>query len=432
MRFGPLARAYLLIALALVLGLAIAYRFVEPAPPSRIVMATGPEGGAYRGYSEAYRAVFARNGVELELRASAGSVENLALLRDGAAGVAAALVQGGLADPGGESGVLQTLGGMFVEPLWLFTRLEPTPTRLLELAGRRIAVGAPGSGTRAQALKLLAGSGVNGGNATLIESPATEARAALAAGAADAVFLVGAASAEAVRELAHVPGAALVDYAHADAYAQVDRTVEAVTLARGALDFAADIPSRPVRMPATTADLVVRADLHPALKELLVMAAQEVHGPGSVLNPPGRFPSRYATALPLAPEAARFYENGPPFLQRYMPFWAATLVDRLAVLLIPLVTVLVSAWQVLPPLVTSLMENRVYRWYAPLIEVEAAVRGADAGRLEEARAELARIDREVSRIRIPASYHHLVFRLRSHLDLVRARVEALERSAGKG
>ena len=193
-RVGVYGRVYALAPLLLALGLVIAYQFVQPAPPERLVMATGPEGGAYRHYGEIYREIFARNGVMLELLATVGSVENLALLEDERSGVQVALVQGGLASTGPGS-LIETMGGMFLEPLWVFTRLDPAPARLSDLQGRRLAVGPLRSGTRALAVKLLAGSGVDADNTELLAVPTGEERPALAVGEVDAVFLVGAASA---------------------------------------------------------------------------------------------------------------------------------------------------------------------------------------------------------------------------------------------
>lgn len=420
---GRVGGVYALAALLLAAGFLLAYQFVRPAPPDRLVMATGPEGGSYRRYGEVYREIFARNGIELDLRPTAGSVENLRLLQDGQSGVGVALVQGGLAEPAASTG-LQTMGGMFLEPLWLFSRIDPLPRGLMNLRGRRIAVGAPDSGTLAQSTKLLASSGIDGGKAELVRLGGTGAQAALAAGEVDAVFLVGAASVNGVQEMARLPGVRLVDFVHAEGYAQLDRSIEVATLARGAIDFALDLPSQTVRMPASTTDLVVRGDLHPALKDLLMIAAGEVHAAGSLFSATGRFPARYQTVLPLAGEAERYYERGPPFLQRYLPFWAANFVDRTAVLLIPLVTILLPLARLLPPVYTWQMRARVYRWYGRLIEVENALATDDRSGVGRAREELARIDREISRIKVPVAYSYLVFRLRSHLDLVRGRVEA--------
>lgn len=196
--------------------------------------------------------------------------------------------------------------------------------------------------------------------------------------------------------------------------------MEKAVLARRALDLARDLP----------ADLIVRRDLHPALKDLLMIAAEEVHEAGTLFSPPGRYPARDQTALPLAPEAERFDEDGPPLLQRYLPFWAATFVDRTAILLIPLLTILVPLIRVLPPVVTWQIRSRVHRWCGRLIELESSMASGDARDLEQARRELARIDQEVRRIRVPLAYNYLVYRLCSHLDLVRGRVEELARQAG--
>jgi hypothetical protein len=155
-----------------------------------------------------------------------------------------------------------------------------------------------------------------------------------------------------------------------------------------------------------------------------------VHEADALFSPPGRYPARYATVLPLAPEAERYYEDGPPLLQSFLPFWAANFVDRTVILLIPLVTILVPLARLLPPVVTWQIQSRVYRWYGRLIEIEAAIRKRGEGGVDEARRELAWIDREISRIRVPLAYNNLVYNLRSHLDLVRGRVEEQVRRAG--
>jgi TRAP-type uncharacterized transport system substrate-binding protein len=420
-------RIYLLGALVVLAGFALAYQFVEPAPPDRLVMATGAPDGAYAAYARRYRDILARNGIELELRQTAGSVENLDLLGERDTDIEVAFVQGGpdaVPDPAG----LQSLGGVFLEPLWVLVRAEPMPSRLDQLAGMRLAVGGEGSGTRALATRLLAASGVHEGNATFIPATGPAAAAALAASEVDAVMLVRAASGGLVEQIANLPGVRLMSFAQAPAYAQLFRSIETVILHEGAIDLAMNRPDDDTLLPAAAANLVVREDLHPALKGLLLAAAREVHAPADLFSAPGRFPSPHGTVLPLAPEARRFYNNGPPLLQRWLPFWAANFVDRTAVMLIPLITLLLPLSRLLPPLVTWRIQSRVYRWYARLADIEAKVRVDDGQSLSEAQAELGRIDQEVSRIKVPMSYNYLVYRLRQHLDLVKGRVDDMQRS----
>lgn len=418
---------YALGALVVGAGLVLAYQFVEPAPPDRIVMATGPEGGVYEAYARRYRDLLALHDVTLELRASPGSVANLELLADEGAGVDLGFAQGGLPAPG--EAALRSLGTMFLEPLWVFTRLDPPPRRLGELRGLRLAIGVEGSGTRALASELLRASGIGPADAELAPLTGVEARDALQAGRIDAMFTVTRAGTGGVHGLATAPGVRIVDLAHADGFAQVYHYLEAVTVHAGAIDFRADVPPADVRLVAATANLVARPGLHPALADLVLGVAREAHEEGDLLTAPGRYPSPTGTAFPLAPSAERYYERGEPFLQRYMPFWVATFVERTAVMLIPLATLLVPLVRLLPPLVVWRMRSRVYRWYARLAEIERRALQGPQAEAAAARHELERVDAEISRIKVPLSYSYLTYRLRGHLDLVKARVGTVSREA---
>lgn len=432
MRSNLFQPAYLLGAVLVIAGLVLAYQFVEPAPPDRLVMATGPEGGVYEAYARNYRELLAERGVTLELRESAGSVRNVELLRADEGGVDLAFVQGGIgSEAGGEVGGEQpvALGTVFREPLWIVTRLDPVPRRLSELRGRRLAVGPEGSGTRALAVRLLEVSGAR--DATLSPLTGRAAVDALGRGEVDVVFAVSRVSGRAVTDLIAVPGARLVDLAHAPGFAQVFPYLEAATLHEGVLDFAADRPPAPVRLVAPTASLVARRDLHPALVDLILTVARTAHADGDILSPVGRYPSPDGVSFPLADQAQRFYDRGPPFLQRWLPFWLATFVDRTAVMLIPLLTLLLPLARILPPLVQWRMQTRVFRWYARLADVERAVAEGRPEQVAAARHDLEQVDEEVRRIKVPMAYNHLAWQLRAHIALVRQRLDGAQAGSPK-
>lgn len=419
-------RIYAPAALVVLAGFAAAYAFVEPAPPRSLTMATGQDGGAYALFGERYAAALRERGVTLELRATAGSVENLELLREPASGVVAALVQGGITDaivaPGEDAGLV-SLGAVFLEPFALFTTLDPPPRRLTELAGRRIAVGVAGSGTRLLTLRLLALAGIDAEQAHLLPLGGEAAAEALERGEVDVVAVVAAPTAPLVRRLARQPGVTLVGLVEAAALARHHPEATTVVIPRGLMDVAEMRPPGDVTLVAVTANLVVREELHPALKELLLQAARDTHAAGDMVSPPRRFPSPFETSFPLAAEAARFYERGPPFLQRYLPFWLAVFVDRTAILIIPAITLLVPLLRLLPPAVRWRFERRVYRWYGRLGEIETLAGQGDPTSRATARARLAQLEVDIGAIRVPLGYQHLVYHLRQHVDLVRRRVE---------
>lgn len=415
---------YGLSAIAVIAAFVLAYQFVEPAPPDRIVMATGAQGGAYSAYGERYKALIEAQGVTLELRETSGAVANYELLRQDQGGVDVAFMQGGVApdhlDPG-----LKSLASVFLEPLWLFSRDDPAPVLINGLAGKRVAVGEEGSGSRALALRLLEASDLaDGRNITLVPLGGNAAADALEAGAVDAAFLVSSAGAPVIQRLVVADGIRLVDLAQAEGYAQVFRFLEPVKVHEGALDFALNRPPQTVDLLASTATLVAKDELHPALVNLLMLAAQQVHAQGDLFTPPETFPSAVGVSPPQDESAERFLLRGPPFLQRYMPFWAATLVDRMSVMLIPLLTLLLPLARLLPPAVAWRMHSRVNRWYARLGAIEQAVDQPE--RRAEARRELKAIDQEVRHINVPLSYTASVYQLRSHIDLIDRRLQEAE------
>ncbi len=408
--YGPL----LLVMLA---GFVVAYQFVEPAPPRTLTLATGGVDGAYHLYGQRYRDLLAQDGITVELRNTAGSIENLALLRDGEVDVA--LVQGGLATPA-DAESLEALASLYHEPLWVFHTLGESLVDLRGLQGRHLAVGAEGSGTRAIALALLARNGIDAVGAVLRDAGGAAAAEALRGGVVDAAFFVAAPNAPLIAELLRDPDLQVLGFTRAAAYAREFDYLSRVTLVAGQVDLARGIPDTDVPLLAPTANLVAQADLHPALVMLLLQATSRVHAAGDGFSDPGTFPSVRHLDLPVNDAARRYHASGPPFLQRYLPFWAATLVDRLAVLLVPLLTLLLPLFKILPPTYRWRVRSRIYRWYRDLRRVEQRTfDGADDATRAWADGELDRIEREVSQIDVPLSYADQLFNLRLHIRFVR-------------
>jgi TRAP-type uncharacterized transport system substrate-binding protein len=424
---GPLVVGVLIAFVGL--GLYVAYRVLDPTPDKRIVIATGPEEGAYIEFAKRYQPLLRAHGLVVELRTTQGSSENLALLRDPRSGVDAAFVQGGVDTVDtGESGMVASLGSVAYEPVWLFCREADARDRdnarldnLSQLAGWRINTGPSGGGASPLFLQLAQANNLEATELQLGEKPAVHAVVDLLQGRTDAVLMVAAADAPLVQYLLRAPGIRLFEFVQSEAYARRFPFLRALTLPRGIIDLAADKPPQDVRLVAATASLVVREDLHPALVQLLVQAAQQAHGDAGWFSRAGEFPSPSVSDLPLAPEAARLYRDGVPWLQRYLPFWLANFIDRMWFVLLPLVAVMIPLSRILPPLVELRVRSRVFRWYAHLRAVEQALE-RPAPALDRLRAEIERIDGQVERIGVPLSYTHELYELRSHIDLVRKRI----------
>ncbi len=418
---GDLLKIYGPPTLLTLLAFLLAYQFVDPAPPRHLTLATGPATGAYDEFADRYREYLRSEGVELTLRHTRGSLENLALLSSGA--VDAAFVQGGTESAA--SAPLLALGSLYFEPAWLFCRAERLPQRLTDLAGARLAVGEPGSGTLALARTLLADNRLVAERVAQVELGGAEAARALRGGEVDAAFFVAGARAPLIQDLIRDPQVHLMSFRRAAAYTRLHPYLSQVLLPEGIIDLQANIPARDVRLLAPAATLVVLPDLHPALQDLLLQAASAVHGGGGLFEGEGEFPSSRFNVFPLSPEARRFYKSGPPFLQRYLPFWAATLVDRLKVMLLPLVVILLPLIKVMPPIYAWRMRSRIYRWYSDLEAVERRLRAADPD-LAAARADLERIEQEAIRVHVPLSFAAQAYDLRMHVGIVHRRLDGLE------
>lgn len=419
----------LLPLLALSAAFWLAARYVKPAPPDRFVMTTGADGGAYHLFALRYRDILAREKITVTLKPSAGSLENLKRLLDGNAGVEAGLVQAGVASAEAVPG-LRSLGAVYFEPLWIFYRSGETIDKLSQLAGKRIAVGAEGSGTRALALQLLKASGVENSPALFFPLGGNEAADGLLDDTVDAALLVAAPDAPVVQKLTKAKDVKLASLIQAEAFARRFPFLTALQLPRGALDLANDVPARDVTLLATTANLVVKADFHPALGYLLLQAATEVHGGAGLLQKTSEFPAPRESEFALADEAKRYYKSGTPLLQRYLPFWVANFIERMAVFLLPFVAVLLPLFRVLPALIEWRNKSRLFRWYNELKGLEAqAAANPHSDQLENYLDRLDEIEAGVNLTRVGLNYADYVYNLRLHIELVRNRLHRIEEQA---
>jgi TRAP transporter TAXI family solute receptor len=408
----------------------IAYQFVQPAPPKRIVMSGGAEGGAYEGYAARYREKLAADGVQLELRNSAGSVENLKLLMDEGSGVSIAFVQGGVAKPGDDD-ELMSLAGLYYEPLWVFYRAGADLDHASRLRGRRIAIGPEGSGTRPLALQVLKLAGMDAGNTTFLDLDANRAAAALMRGEIDAAMMIADTDSPLVVRLLHDKRVRLMSFAQAEALTRHLPFLSHVVLPEGGIDFAANLPARDVHLVAPTANLVVRDDIHTALITLLMQAATEIHGGAGLLRRAGEFPSDKGVDFAMSIDALRYLKSGPPFLQRHLPFWLAVFIDRMVVLLLPVLAILIPLVRFMPTIYAWRIKSRIYRWYGKLKVLEIDIPSAKSA--AEVRALIERLDaieQSVSRIPTPLAYSEYLYNLRSHIDLVRSRLDKRALAAG--
>jgi TRAP-type uncharacterized transport system substrate-binding protein len=450
----------------------LAIRLIQPAPPDTLTITAGPPGSSFWNSAQRYKAILARNGVTLKVLPSAGSMENLQRLSDPNASVDVGFVQSGVSlarqeaaassdrsatgassasvasgavstdassgvQPGVASGASQagansqdaehlvSLGSVAYVPLVIFYE-GPKQVRLSGFAGKRIAIGLEGSGTRALALALLKANGIEpGGGTTLLPLTGEAAAHALTTHEIDAAFLTGdSAQPPVMARLLRTPGVRLFSFVQARAYARRFPYLTDIELPMGAFDLGKNLPPEPVHTIAPTAELLARDSLHPALSDLLVEAAKEVHGRANLLQNAGEFPSPVMHDFPISDDAARYYKSGKGFLYRVLPFWLASLVDRLIVLVVPIVVVLVPGMRLIPSLYAWRVKSRIYRWYGALIAIERAALDEQSTDEERAAslAKLAEIEGAVNRLKMPLAYADQFYVLREHIGFVRARL----------
>ena len=407
----------------------IAYKFVKPAPPDAFVLATGREEGAYHAVGERYQELLEREGISVVLKPSAGSVENLTELADEDSEVEVAFVQSGNGDADDYPGLV-SLGSVYYEPVWIFYRGATLRDQLRQLSGKRIAIGVVGSGTRRLATQLLLVNQAWSPPTRTLDLSGDAAAEALLRGAVDAVFLVGPADVSYVRRLLLAPDVKLLSFDRAAAYTKVFPFLRAVTLPQGTIDLVRDIPPRDVVLLAPTATIVAKETFHPALADLLLQAMAETHGGLGILHKAGEFPAARSQDFALSKEAQRFYKSGPPFLQRYLPFWAATLVDRIIVLLVPILAVLIPVLKFAPGLYAWRIRSRIYRWYGELKFLELELRERfDRTRVDEYRRRLDHLEEVANTRPIPLPFTDQVYTLRQHIDMVRSVLERMAQQA---
>src|SRR6185437_5591565 len=366
------------ILLASGLAIWLALHFVRPMPPRTLVMSGGPKGSSFETAAERYRAILAENGIDLKIVPSAGSLQNLDRLSDPHSHYDIALVQAGITETGTKKqGVntenLVSLGSMFYQPLTVFYRGRRRISRLSQLEGERIAIGKQGSGTRLLALALLDGNGIDmQGPTQLLDLDGDAARQALVDGQADAIFLSGDSAPPAtIRAILHTRGVRMFDFPQADAYAKVFPFLHKLQIPAGTFDLGANLPRRPLTLLAPAVELIAHADLHPALCDLLIQAAQQVHGGATRLQYAHEFPNTYTYTFPLDSEAASYYKSGGgSFAYRYLPFRWASLVTRIAAVLVPILVILIPGLRYLPNLYAWRVNSRIHRRYGELMALE--------------------------------------------------------------
>lgn len=415
------------LTLVVVAGFVITYQYVGVAPPKVVRIATGAKNGAYYSFAQQYARLLASDGIVLEVVPTAGSVENFELLKKGE--VSLALVQSGSASSDDKQR-LQSLGSLFLEPVWIVSRAQKPIKQFSELKGRRVAVGAAGSGTYLLSTQLLAAAGATEANTTLVRGDSVQAMTALSQGTIDAAFFVASPMSPFIRSLLEQPAIELVDFDRAAAYERLFSFLTPVTLPEGVLNLERNIPRQDATLVAVAANLAASRDLNPSLIPALLNAVSKVHRHGGVLEQKRQFPSVDFVDLPFNEDARRYIASGPSFLFRWLPYGWAVLLDRLKILILPFLALLIPLFRIAPPLYNWRIRSKIYRWYAIVREIDLTVQKKvkviDAQSLLN---RLTELEGEVASVTVPLSYTGELYNLRLHIRLLQDELEKLLRQS---
>ena len=422
---GPAVTLSAIVLIGVVTIFAV-FWFFRSAPPGTIIITSGAAGSRFQRNAEAYAKILARSGVKLKILPSEGSLENLERLQNPSFRVDVGFVQTGVAK-GKNIDEVVSLGSVSYEPLCLFYRSDRHLDFLSQFSGKKLAVGGNGTGTQVLALELLAVNGIKPGGATsLLEIDDDESHKALLEGRIDAAFMMGdSASSQIMHDLLHTPGIGLFDFSQADAYTRRITYLNKTVLPMGCIDFGKNIPDKDINLIGPTVELIARANLHPALSDLLLEAATEVHGRANLLQRRGEFPAPLEHEYRISADANRYYKSGKSFLYRYFPFWMASLLNRVLVVFVPLILVLIPGIRSIPMMYRWQMRLRIFRWYRALMVLEKdslARRTPDAEK--ELLIRLDHIEEAVHKMKVPASFADQFYVLRGHIDFVRERLSS--------
>ena len=417
------------IVLASLVAAVLAFVFLHSAPPTSLTLASGPDGSSFRLVAEQYRKILARDGVTLKILTTQGSRDNLARLADPKVDVDVGFVVGGetVAKPPANSPRLVSLGSVSYQPLMIFYRGR-VKTLVSEFKQQRLDIGVEGSAASALSQTLLDANGIKAGDGTQVgHREAADSVKALMAGKSDALFAMSASTPTALmRELLRDPDVHLFNFVQAEGYTHRITYLNRLVLPRGAIDFGEDIPATDTALIAPTVELVARDGLHPALSDLVLEAAREVHGRAGLYKKSGEFPAPIAQDFPVSADATRYYATGRSFLYRTFPFWLARLIERIVAIVVPMTIVLVPGFKIAPAVFRWRVMSRIYRWYAVLqrIEHDSYDGTLDAHRCDELLHRLGHVEATVRKIVVPPAYGDLLYDLRGHIAVVRASLVA--------
>jgi len=407
--------------LAILIAIAITVVKLFLLPPSSIDIAAGPKGSYLYETAQKYKVEFEKAGVQVNVMETGGTLENLEHVNHPDKLIEFGFLEGGAADRK-DYPSLESLGSIAYAPIWVFYRSDlGNIYDINELKGKRIAIGGTSQGIHANALDLLNAVGINSSNSKLLNIGREEALKALHSNQIDAMFYSAPAEDSLVKILFNDARLKPLQWPDAEGIARNLREYHVLNLPFGAIDLANSMPAKDMKVLATTITVITKKDTHSALIYLMMGVMDDIHEAPSIMHAENEFPSDKDVDFPLSDDAEDYYKKGgKPFLQRYLPYWAASFLGKLLLILVPLLAIFYPLSQAYPSLQQWYYTNRVNRFYDQLVKIEKRLdHGAD---LEIIKYDIQILRAEIELLikleKIPSTYTNLLYDLRGHVSQV--------------
>ena len=407
--------------LAILIAVAVAVVKLYLLPPSSIDIAAGPKGSYLYETAQLYAQEFEKAGVSVTVLETAGTLDNLAHVDHPEKLIEFGFLEGGAADRK-DYPSLESLGSIAYAPIWVFYRSELGDVFDVNgLKGKRIAIGYPAQGIHTNALDILNAVGINAKNTQLIDIGREEALKKLHTKEIDVMFYSAPAEDRLVKTLFNDATLKPLRWPDAEGIARNLREYHVLNLPFSAIDLANSKPATDMKVLATTITVITKKDTHSALIYLMMGVMDDIHEKPSIMHAENEFPSDKDVDFPMSEDAEDYYKKGgKPFLQRYLPYWAANFLGKLLLVLVPLLAIFYPLSQSYPAIQQWYYTNRVNRFYDQLVKIEKRLdQGAD---LETIKYDLQILRAEIELLikleKIPSMYTNLLYDLRGHVSQV--------------
>lgn len=405
------------IILLVIASFYITSQFIQPSPVKELTIATGSKSGNYYQTALEYKKLLEKEGVKINILESHGSIENIKLINENKADIA--FIQNGTITSA-QTNHISTLASIYYEPLWVFYKNDGYSMEyIIQLISKKISIGKEGSGTKDLASRILKENGINKENSQILNYSSSKSKELLLKGKIDAMFVVTSHESKVVKELLANPKINVLSFKRSKAYSRKYTFLESLTLYEGTLDLYKNLPDENINLLSTTANLVVKEGVSEELLRLFLKKVKEVHKNKDLFAKQNQFPNLNNMKLETNETAQKYFTNGDTWLEKIFPYWVASNIDRLKILIIPLLTLMIPLFKGVLPLYQWSMRSKIYRWYDELMQYDIKIELLNKDELKNELEKLENLQKEIrDETKVPLSFMGEYYNLIMHMDLI--------------